>query len=99
MTRHDSGYTPFSGRHSEPPTLELIEMLWRVVGPSGKEIVCGVYRVETGLEVRCHSAESIDTLIRSERATDIDIARDIAAAWKRVAMDKGFTSLDSTERH
>jgi hypothetical protein len=73
----------------------LIEMFWRVVGPSGKPIVCGVYETSAGLEVRCHLSESIDALIRSERVTDIDIARDIATAWKQAAIEKGFTDLES----
>jgi hypothetical protein len=32
----------------------LIEMLWRVLGPSNKAIVCGIYRTAAGLEARCH---------------------------------------------
>jgi hypothetical protein len=71
----------------------LIEMLWQVVGPSGKPIVCGVYETSAGLEVRCHLVESIDALVRSERVGDIDIARDVSAAWKQAALDKGFTEL------
>jgi hypothetical protein len=40
--------------------------------------------------VICHYSESIDALIRSERVTHIDIARDVASAWKQAAIDKGF---------
>ncbi len=74
----------------------LIEMLWRVLGPSNKPIVCGIYQDAAGLEVRCHYEESIDALIRSERAADIDIARDIADAWKQAVIAKGFTELKGT---
>jgi hypothetical protein len=87
-------YSPFSGRRQEPPKLELIEMLWRVVGPSGKTIVCGIYEGAAGrVEVRCHYAESFDSLIRSEVASDIDVARDMANAWRAAAIEKGFTDV------
>jgi hypothetical protein len=71
----------------------LVEMLWRVVGPSGKPIVCGVYETAAGLEVRNHYDESVDALIRSERAADINIARDIATSWRAAVIEKGFTEL------
>jgi hypothetical protein len=71
----------------------LVEMLWGLIGPSGTPIVCGVYRTEAGLELRGHYADSIDALIRSERVSHIDIARDIADEWKQAAIDKGFTEL------
>jgi hypothetical protein len=33
MTR-DNNYSPFTGRHREPLVPTLVEVLWRVVGPS-----------------------------------------------------------------
>jgi hypothetical protein len=92
MTRDDN-YTPFTGRHREPPVPVLVEMLWRLIGPSGTQIVCGVYRTEAGLELRGHYADSIDALIRSELVSHIDIARDTADKWKQAAIDKGFTKI------
>ena len=63
-----------------------------MVGPSTHVIECGIYRTEVGLEVRC--GYSVEHLLRSEFATDIDIARDIAATWKDAVMEKGrFTEL------
>ena len=59
-----SNYTPFTGRRQEPSMPVLVEMLWRVVGPSGKPIACGVYRDAGGFEVRSHWAESVDALRR-----------------------------------
>jgi hypothetical protein len=50
-----------------------------------------------GLEVRCHHGESVDALIRSERAADVDIAHDIAEAWKQAAIDKGFTEVEGDQ--
>jgi hypothetical protein len=63
-------------------------------GRSGKSIVCGLYETTVGLEVRCHLAESVDALVRSERAADIDIAHDIAAAWTRAAIEKGLKEVN-----
>jgi hypothetical protein len=39
------------------------------------------------------AAESLDALIRSERTSHIDIARDIAEAWKLAAIEKGFQEI------
>jgi len=89
----DDRYSPFQGKHPEPPAPELIETCWRIIGVSNRPIMCGVYRTAAYLEVYCHYGESTDALIRSERAADIDIARDIAAAWKEAAIDKGFQQL------
>lgn len=61
---------------------------------SGKPIVCLIYEHPHGVEVRCEY--SPEHLIRSELASHIDIAQDIAAAGKRVALEKGFT-LSVTE--
>lgn len=65
-------------------------MRWRVVGPSAKPIVCGIYRTATGFEVRCHWEQSIDALIRSDLARNIDTARDKADEWGLAALEKGF---------
>jgi hypothetical protein len=91
--RGDSGYSPFQAKKNEPPKLDLVEMFWRIVGPSGKPIVCGIYETSAGLEVRCHLAESVDALVRSERVPDVDVARDVAAAWKYAAVAKGFSEV------
>lgn len=64
-----------------------------MVGPSGKPIIGGIYRDAAGLEVRCHSTESVDALIRPERAADIYIAHHIAVVWKQATLEKGFTEL------
>jgi hypothetical protein len=62
-----------------------------MVGPSQHVIVCGIYEGAAGrFEVRCHYSESIDSLVRTEVASSIDIARDVAAAWKQAAIEKGF---------
>ena len=55
-----------SGPRAEPPPLERIELCWRMKGPSGKVLTCGVYRVAQGVEVRCGYGE--DDLIPSQFA-------------------------------
>ena len=84
------------GKDRKLPRLDLIEVCWRVVGPSTHVIECGIYRTDAGLEVRCgYSAEH---LLRSEFSTDIDIARDIADAWKHAVIEKGsFTELPNPD--
>jgi hypothetical protein len=93
----DANYTPFGKPRDVTPTLDLVETLWRLVGPSGKPIICCIYRNAVGLEVHCHYAESIEALIRSERVADLDTAHDVAEAWKQAAIDKGFTEIPALD--
>ena len=86
-------YTPFAGRHRDPPVPVLVELLWRMLGPSNKPFICCLYRDSAGLELRCHYEESIDALVRSERVSHSEIAHDIATQWKQAVVDKGFTEL------
>jgi hypothetical protein len=72
-------------------------MRWRVIGPSAKPIVCGIYGTAAGVEVRCHWEQSIDALIRSELARDMDTAREIADEWKRAVIGKGFTEVEGRD--
>jgi hypothetical protein len=61
----------------------LIEMCWRLIGPSNTPIVCRIYEGAAGrVEVRAFYNDTPDHLIRSEVALDIDIARDMAYEWK-----------------
>ena len=85
-------YAPFDGRRRQAPTPVLLTECWRLFGPSGKPIVCGIYRTDAGLEVRCGYSD--EDLIRSQFASHIDIAEDIAAAWRQAAIDKGFTEAN-----
>ena len=85
-----SDYTPFDGRRPEPTMPALITECWRLIGPSGKPIVCALYEHPSGIEVRCQY--SVEHLIRSQLAPHIDIAQDVAAEWRRAAIAKGFTA-------
>ena len=90
MTR-DANYSPFGPpRGKDGPTLRLVRACWRMRGPSGKVLECGIYRTQgPGVEVRC--GYGADDLLRSQRTAEIGRARDIAAQWKRPVLGKhGF---------
>ena len=74
------------------PRVELLEVSWRFLGPSRRTLECGLYAVETGLELRVgYSAED---LVRTQLAPDIATARSLAAAWRQALIDKGgFTEV------
>ena len=49
----DSDYTPFGARAARQPRLELLERCWRLrAKATGRELVCGIFQVASGLEVR-----------------------------------------------
>ena len=75
------------GRQAKLSRLDLIEVCWRVVGPSTHAIECGIYRTDAGLEVRCDF--SVEYLLRSEFAMEIDAVREIAEASKAAVTAKG----------
>src|SRR5689334_16346011 len=88
-------YDAPSAMRIDPAAPRLLEMFWRVMGPSLKELCCGLYRTEAGLELRC--GYGIDDLLRSQRVDDAFKARYLAAGWIAVVLAKGsFTVLEST---
>jgi hypothetical protein len=81
-------------RWKEPPAPRLVETYWRAVAPSKKELACGLYRTDAGLELRC--GYSVDDLIRSTRIGQQDEPRFLAAGWLHVVLSKGsFTVVES----
>jgi hypothetical protein len=46
-----------------------------------------LYRIETGLEFRCGFGE--DDLLRSQTASEIGTARNIAEQWRQAVIAKG----------
>jgi hypothetical protein len=38
--------------HLSEPRIEHLATLWTVRGPSNRDLTCGAYRVQTGLELR-----------------------------------------------
>lgn len=80
-----SGHTP--GR-TDPAAPDLVELVWRVRGPSGKVLTCGIYRTTApGLEVRV--GYSLDDILKTVLAPDVDVARAHAAEWRRLVLAKG----------
>ena len=74
-------------RPRQAPRLELVEALWRMTGPRGRVLACGVYRTDVGLEVRCGYGEY--QLLRSQYAVEMGTARDIAERWRQAVLAKG----------
>lgn len=70
------------------PTLELLETCWRMTGPRGRVLGCGIYRTEgPGVEVRCGYGE--DDLLRSQRSAEMGSAREVAEQWRQAVLEKG----------
>ena len=63
------------------------------MGPSRKELSCGVYRTLAGLELRC--GYTVDDLLRSARIGPQDDARYTAAGWLHIVLSNG--SFDVVE--
>lgn len=62
--------------------LELVEMCWRMrsLRKSTRILSCAIYRSDApGVEVR--AGYSDEDLLRSQRTTEIDSAREVADAW------------------
>ena len=80
----------------EPGAPMPIEVCWRIRTPNNKVVTCGIYRdAAPGLEVRAFFGA--DDLLRSSRVPEIGTARDIAEAWKRAVLERGFVQLAEPE--
>jgi hypothetical protein len=78
----------FRKREPRIPQLTLLETCWRLRGPSGRILTCGVYRTDApGLEVRVGYSE--EDLLRSQRTADIGSARELAEEWRQAVLAKG----------
>lgn len=73
------------------PRIEHVRTCWTFRGPSGRDITCGVYRVETGIELRVERAGEFlrSQLFRVENAA----LEHEAATWKQALIAKGFTEI------
>jgi len=67
----------------------LIGWQWPRMAPPGILQVNG----SIPLLSTCHYEESIDALIRSQRAADMDVAHDIENAWRDAVLAKGFEEI------
>lgn len=69
------------------PVIELVELCWRMSGPSGKVLSCGIYHsAAPGVEVRAGFGTD---LLRSQRTKTIPAAREIAEVWRQEVLAKG----------
>jgi hypothetical protein len=83
----------FRKRQVREPLLELIEVRWRMKGPSRRVLECGIYRTDAGLEVRAGYGED---LLQSRIAVDIGSARDLAEVWRETVVAKGgFVDIEA----
>ena len=84
----------FRKRQVREPLLELLEVRWRMKGPSRRVLECGIYRTDAGLEVRAGYGED---LLQSQVAGEIDTGRELAEAWRQAVIAKGgFEELHLT---
>lgn len=72
--------------------LDLVGTCCRVRGPSGRVISCSIYKTES-LEIEVHCDYSDDDFFRPQRATELDRAHELAAAWLQAALARGFMEL------
>ena len=78
---NDPTYTPFVEREARPPRLDLLERCWRLRAlPTGRELVCGIFQTDAGLEVR---AGYRDDLLQSQLCQSLGSAHDTAERFKR----------------
>jgi hypothetical protein len=54
---------------------------------------CGIYQTDAGLETRAGDG---DDLLRSQYAALITTARELAAAWRMAAIEKGFSDVTTS---
>ena len=77
------------------PRLERLEVCWRMQSQHSQRVLsCGIYRTDLGLEVRC--GYEPDDLLRSQYAAEMGSARELAAEWRQVVLEKGgFTEISA----
>ena len=86
-----------STHRDDPAPMKMIESCWRMRGPRGRVIACGIYHTPgiPGFEVRC--GYGANDLLRSERRKDLAKVREIANHWRDVLASGGFTELAGRE--
>jgi ribosomal protein L32 len=88
-----SDYSPFNGRHREPPTPVLVQRLWRLQkAQSVKVLSCGLYLHPHGIEARCGYGNE-QNLLMSQLEPTPHAARAKAEEWKQAAIAKGFEEI------
>jgi hypothetical protein len=80
----------FRRRPTREPLLELVEMQWRMKGPSRRVLECGIYRTDAGIEVRSGYGED---LLKSEVVLTVAKGRELATEWRDAVVAKGGFEL------
>lgn len=72
--------------------LQLLKICWRVVGLTGKPIVCGIYIDDRpGVELRV--GYTLSDILRAQRMSDADTAQHVAEQWRLTTLANGFAEL------
>lgn len=75
-------------RRPDPaPRLELLETPWQLCSPSRRILGCGIYRTDTGIEVRV--GYHVDDVLYSQLLPEIESAREKAAELRAAVVAKG----------
>jgi hypothetical protein len=76
------------GTRRDTPAPELLETCWRMRGPSGKIVSCGISQTtDPGVEVQV--AYPGDDVLRRQATKNMDGARKLAEDWKQFVLAKG----------
>ena len=77
------------------PVESLVEIRWRVRGPSENVIACGIYYQASGVELRAWFGDG--EIVRSQLITQITEARLLAGEWLDAMLEQGgFELLSGT---
>jgi len=87
-------YSPFVGRALGEPKLELLELCWRMQGPSGRPFECGIYETDApGVELRSRYCDSELAVIRTQLVGNVVLARVLAEQWRLNILASGFDEI------
>jgi hypothetical protein len=81
------------------PGLELVSILFRMTGATGRPSRCAVYRVDTVVELRLEY-EDVDNDVERSRlfhVRDDEAMASVADRWRLTLREKGFEELPALE--
>jgi len=81
-------------RRTDPPPPAILEICWKVKGPSEHVITCTLARDgHAGIVVSASYA--LDHIVWSRRTFNVEKGREIAAAWLLEALRTGYEQVPS----
>jgi hypothetical protein len=87
---------PFPKSRTSPSTKNVLgTILFTVFNADGRPLTCSAHEVESDVELRLAYADN--EVMRSQRFNGIDSDEgllEMARAWRRLLIEKGFTALD-----